>query len=98
MRNHRKPSHRLTFLDAVDIWKRYIGKHYVQRIASHFDCNVGRIYEVVKGQMHSGSKEQAASELESVSPELAATLRAFVFKPDTAANDNQLDLFGGNTG
>jgi hypothetical protein len=95
VKNPRKPSHRLTFADAVEVWKRYVAKHYVQRIAAHFDCNIGRIYEVVKGVLHPGSKEQAAAELERDNAALAAELRAFVFKPAEPANDNQLDLFGG---
>ena len=95
MKNPRKPSYRLTFADAVEVWKRYIAKHYVQRIASHFDCNVARIYEVVKGLLHAGSKEQAAKELDLSNPDLAAALRTFMFKPLKPANDNQLDLFGG---
>jgi len=94
MGNIRTPSHRLTFADAVEIWKLYIAKHFVQRIAAQFDCNVGRIYEVVRGIIHPGSKEQAATDLEKQNPALAGALRAFIFKPISAANDNQLELFG----
>ena len=90
----RSPSHRLTFEDAVALWKLYISKHYVQRIAAHFDCNIGRVYEVVRGILHPGSKDRAALELDRENPVLAAALRAFVFKPPKAANDNQLELFG----
>jgi len=93
MTDFRSPSHTLTFADAVDIWKRYIAKHFVQRIAAHFDCNVGRIYQVLRAELHVGSKEQAVAELETSDPSLALRLRAFVFKPKDAANDNQLELF-----
>jgi hypothetical protein len=94
----RKPSHKLTFADAVEVWKFYISKHFVQRIAAHFDCNVGRVYQVLRAEIHSASKEQAVTELEFKNVELAATLRAFVFKPASAANDNQLDLFDDKAG
>lgn len=94
MGNIRTPSHRLTFADAVEVWKLYIAKYFVQRIAAQFDCNVGRIYEVVQGAMHPGSKEQAAADFDKQNPTLAAAIRAFVFKPISAANDNQLELFG----
>ena len=93
MPNNRKPSYQLTFTDAVVVWKRYIKKDFVQRIAADFDCNVGRIYDVVRGKRHAGSKEQAIMQFESEDRELAARLRAFVFKPKHAVNDNQLDLF-----
>jgi hypothetical protein len=93
MSNNRKPSHRLSFNDAILVWKRYIQKDFVQRVAADFDCNVARIYDVVRGKLHPGSKEQAILQLELENKELAAQLRAFVFKPKEAANDNQLDLF-----
>ncbi|HEY7978591.1 MAG TPA: hypothetical protein VID67_10380 [Rhizomicrobium sp.] len=93
MSNNRTPSHRLTFSDAVEVWKRYIVHDFVQRIAADFDCNVGRIYQVVKGEIHPGSKEQAIAELEMSNPVAAAALREFIFKPKNPANDNQLDLF-----
>jgi len=96
MSDVRKPSHRLTFNDAVEVWKQYISGHYVQRIAASLDCNVGRIYEVFRGQLHPGSKLQAATELESIDKNLSAKLLAFIFKPKDAANDNQLDLFESN--
>jgi hypothetical protein len=97
MPNNRKPSHRLSFADAVIVWKRYIKHDFVQRIAAELDCNVGRIYDVVRGKLQPGSKEQAIIELESENRELAAQLRAFIFKPKEAANDNQLDLFDNGT-
>lgn len=91
--SNRTPSHRLTFNDAIAVWKRYIAKDFVQRIAADMDCNVGRIYDIVSGKKHTGSKEQAILQLEREDAELATKLRAFVFKPKKAANDNQLELF-----
>src|SRR5258706_11504793 len=91
--SNRTPSHRLTFNDAIAVWKRYIDKDFVQRIAADMDCNVARVYDVVRGKMHSGSKEQAIAQLESEDAGLAAKLRAFIFKPKKPANDNQLELF-----
>lgn len=97
MASNRTPSHRLTFSDAVQIWQRYISKEFVQRISAQFDCNVGRIYEVVLGELHPGSKEQAVKELEAKGlMTLSTALRAFIFKPKKAVNDNQLELFDNN--
>ena len=91
--SNRTPSHQLTFTDAIAVWKRYIDKDFVQRIAADLDCNIGRIYDVVRGKKHAGSKEQAIVQLEKENDKLAEKLRAFIFKPKKPANDNQLELF-----
>ena len=55
----RKPSYRLTFADAVDVWLRYRAGEYQNRIAAFFDVNQGRVNEVIKGKRHPGSKDAA---------------------------------------
>lgn len=55
----RKPSYRLTFADAVIIWHRHWDGEFQNRIAASFDVNPGRVNEVLKGQLHLGSREVA---------------------------------------
>jgi len=55
----QKPSHRLTFQDAIDIWRRFWSGEYQHRIAADFDVNPGRVNEVIKERRHKGSKEAA---------------------------------------
>jgi plasmid maintenance system antidote protein VapI len=55
----RKPSRRLTFADAVEIWKLRLRGEFQNRIAAQFDVNPGRVNEILKGEKHVGS-EQAA--------------------------------------
>lgn len=57
--NNNHPSYRLTFDDAVIIWRRHWNGEFQNRIASAFDVNPGRVNEVLKGKLHPGS-EQAA--------------------------------------
>lgn len=59
MARSRKPSYRLTFSDAVEVWRRYWAGEYQNRIAAFFDVNQGRISEVVNEQLHPGSKDAA---------------------------------------
>jgi len=59
MRRNRKPSYRLTFNDAVEVWRRYWAGEFQNRIAACFDVNPGRVNEVVKGQLHPGSEKAA---------------------------------------
>lgn len=54
-----KPSYKLTFDDAVEIWLRHWDGEYQNRIAARFDCNPGRVNEVLKEQRHVGSREAA---------------------------------------
>jgi len=55
-----RPAHVLTFDEAVDVWlKRWDG--WIQsRIAAHFDTNQGRVCEVLKEELHPGSRAEAA--------------------------------------
>ncbi|RTL74117.1 MAG: hypothetical protein EKK36_11470 [Bradyrhizobiaceae bacterium] len=54
------PSYKLTFEDAVQIWKRHRAGEYQNRIAAAYDVNPGRVNEVLKERIHVGSR--AASE------------------------------------
>ena len=55
--NQRRPSKRLSFDDAIQVWKRYRGGEFQNRIAADFDVNPGRVNEVLKGNRHPGSRE-----------------------------------------
>ena len=59
MARPRKPSYRLTFNDAVEVWRRYWAGEYQNRIAAFFDVNQGRVNEVIKGRRHPGSETAA---------------------------------------
>ena len=54
-----KPSYRLTFEDAVEVWIRHWAGEYQNRIAAYFDVNPGRVNEVLKGHKHPGSEQVA---------------------------------------
>lgn len=58
-RDARKPSYRLTFADAVDIWVRIWNGEFQNRIAADYDVNPGRVNEVVKETLHPGSRAEA---------------------------------------
>ncbi len=58
-RNPGRPAYRLTFEDAVMIWKLKWQGWLQSRIAAHFDTNAGRVSEVLTGKRFPGS-EQAA--------------------------------------
>lgn len=55
----RRPSPRLTFDDAVEVWKRHFLGETQHHIAQAFAVNQGRINEVLKGGRHPGSREAA---------------------------------------
>ena len=55
------PSNRLSFQDAIEVWRRYRAGEYQNRIAAAFDVNQGRVNEVLKGKMHPGSERAAFS-------------------------------------
>lgn len=57
--NPRKPSRRLAFEDAVQIWLAVWDDEFKNRIAARFDCNVARVYDVLQGRLHPGSKKVA---------------------------------------
>ncbi len=61
MTSPRKPSNRLTFQDAVDVWIRHWSGEFQNRIAASYDVNPGRVNEVIKGQLHPGSQAVARS-------------------------------------
>lgn len=55
-----EPTHRLTFEDAVDIWKRFWAGEYQHRIAAALNVNQGRVNEVLKGRKFPGARDIAA--------------------------------------
>jgi hypothetical protein len=55
----RGPSHRLTFDEAVEVWLAVWRGEFKNRIAAHYDCNIWRIYDVLQGRLHAGSKQVA---------------------------------------
>lgn len=59
MTQRRRPSYRLTFEDAVQIWKRVWAGEFQHRIAADYDVNPGRISEVVKERKFPGSRAAA---------------------------------------
>lgn len=56
MTNPRRPSYRLTFDDAVRVWRMHWSGEINSRIAAHFDVNQGRISEVLTRKHHAGSE------------------------------------------
>jgi hypothetical protein len=55
----RRSSPRLTFDDAVEVWKRHFLGEAQHHIAQAFSVNQGRINDVLKGRRHPGSREVA---------------------------------------
>ncbi|NAZ37186.1 hypothetical protein [Rubellimicrobium sp. CFH 75288] len=55
----RQPSYRLTFEDAVEVWRLHWTGWLHSRIAARFDVNQGRISEVLTGKRYPGSEEAA---------------------------------------
>ena len=58
--SNREPTRRLSFEDAVEIWKRFWAGEYQHRIAAAFDVNPARVSEVIKGHKFPGSRDIAA--------------------------------------
>lgn len=56
MKTAKAPSYRLTFDDAVKVWHRHWDGETQMRIAASYDCNIGRVNEVIKGSRHPGSE------------------------------------------
>jgi hypothetical protein len=54
-----RPSRKLSFDDAVEVWLRYWSGEFQHRIAASFDVNPGRVNEVLKGHRHPGSEAAA---------------------------------------
>lgn len=62
MSNDNNPStYKLTFEDAIQVWRRYRSGEYQHRIAASFDVNPGRVNEVLKERIHIGSRKAADS-------------------------------------
>jgi hypothetical protein len=59
----RKPSRKLTFTDATEVWKLRIKGEFQNRIAAQFDVNPGRVNEILKGYMRPGSEQAARGKL-----------------------------------
>ena len=59
----RQPSYRLTFDDAVEVWRRFWSGEFQNRIAASYDVNPARVSEIVKEAKHQGSREVAAGTL-----------------------------------
>lgn len=59
MNDNGKPSYKLTFDDAVEIWLRHWNGEFQNRIAASFDVNPGRVNEVLKESRFTGSRETA---------------------------------------
>lgn len=57
-----KTTPKLSFEDAVEVWKRYWAGEYQHRIAAYFDVNAGRISEILKRKRHIGSEKAAANQ------------------------------------
>lgn len=55
----RRPSPRLTFEDAVEVWKRYILGESQIHIAQAFGVNQSRIAEILNEKRHVGSHSAA---------------------------------------
>ncbi|QEX18615.1 hypothetical protein FRZ44_39220 [Hypericibacter terrae] len=53
------PSHRITFDEAVQIWLHLWNGARKHRLASYYDVNVWRIYDVISGKLHPGSESAA---------------------------------------
>lgn len=61
--DYRKPSYKLTFDDAVEIWRRFRRGEFQNRIAADFDVNPGRVNDVLKERTHKGSRQAAITYL-----------------------------------
>jgi hypothetical protein len=62
MTNDNAPSYTLTFDDAVQVWLRYWGGEFQNRIAASLDVNPARVNEVLKERKFRGSRAAALSQ------------------------------------
>ncbi|SPF81179.1 hypothetical protein [Pseudoprimorskyibacter insulae] len=62
---NRRPSHALTFNDAIEICELYLAGEFQNRIAAKFDVNPGRVSEVIKGRKFIGAMQQAIAKKQS---------------------------------
>lgn len=60
--NDDRPSYKLTFDDAVQIWLRHWDGEFQNRIAASFDVNPARVNEVLKERKFIGSREAALTQ------------------------------------
>jgi hypothetical protein len=56
---HRRPSPRLTFDDAIEVWKRYFLGEAQHHIAQAFGVNQGHVSEILTAKRHVGSRAVA---------------------------------------
>jgi hypothetical protein len=59
--DNNPPSYKLTFEDAIQVWRRHRAGEYQNRIAASFDVNPGRVNDVLKERIHIGSQKAADS-------------------------------------
>jgi hypothetical protein len=52
-------TYRLSYADAVDVWVLHLRGEFQHLIAAKYGVNQGRINDVLKERMHSGSKQAA---------------------------------------
>lgn len=57
--NQNEPPYRLTFDDAVEVWRRHWAGEYQHHIAASFGVNPGRVNDVLKYRKHLGSEAAA---------------------------------------
>ena len=55
----RRPSRRLSFEDAVEIWPRILSGEFINRIAAAYDVNPGRIVDIKLERRFKGSRAAA---------------------------------------
>jgi hypothetical protein len=63
--NDNKPTYRLTFVDAIEVWLRHWSGQFQHHIAAHFGVNPGRVNEVLKGHKFLGSREDAEKQFKA---------------------------------
>ena len=56
-----RESYKLTFDDAIEVWRRHFAGEFQHTIAAFFGVNQGRINEVLKEARHPGSRAAALS-------------------------------------
>jgi hypothetical protein len=59
MKDVRRPSYRLTFEDAVNVWMRIWDGEFQNRIAAFYDVNPARVAEVLAETRQPGSRAEA---------------------------------------
>lgn len=62
METRRPAAYRLTFNDAVIVWKKHWAGEYQHNIAALFGVNPGRVNDVLKYRKHVGSERVARTD------------------------------------